>query len=325
MALSPNLDVKVIQPAATANSLTQQTDTQVNLPLGFDLDDVTVDLTGGLTMAMLNTIQVQANQNTFQKYFTAADMDLINQYLGLPASGAISGKVYAHFRFNRVAQFGAREHFAAGNGKAAAVLTPGAIRNIQSMTRFRCGNYDAAGVGVSNPQILLGFNGTPATGVLQAFPYARGTPAHKGHGQGICRTVQCFQINAGTAQQVTLNRQNGLTLGSGQAKVVDRVYLIDPNSSITNILVQIGNLNLRNRDENLNKFYAKITPYRISQATLYAIDFTDRAYGDEDLEGMDFSSIQISFTVGTAGTISVYQDGFGDPLQPAVVSQSQGQ
>lgn len=320
MALSPNLDIQVINPQATPNSLTTQQDTQVNLPLGFDLDDVTLELTGGLTMSMLNTIQVQANQNTFQKYFTAADLDLINQYLGLPASNAISGKVYAHFRFNRVAQFGAREHFAAGNGKAAAVLTPGAIRNIQSMTRYRCGNYDAAGVGVSNPQILLGFNGTPGTGALQVFPFSRGTPAHKGHGQGLCRTVQCFQVNANSNQQVTLNRQNGLTIGSGQAKVVDRIYLIDPNSSITNILVQIGNLNLRNRPNELNQFYAKITPYRISQATLYAIDFTDRAYGDEDLEGTDFSSIQISFTVGTAGTITVYQDGFGDPLKPAVVA-----
>lgn len=322
MSLSPNLDVAVVQPIVTPNSLSAQKDTQVNLPLGFDLDDVTAQLTGGLTMSMLGTIQVQANQNTFQKYFSGSDLDLINQYLGLPASNAISGNIFAHFRFNRLTQYGGRENFAAGNGKAAGVLTPGAIRNLQSMTRMRCGNYDAAGVGISNPQILLGFNSTPGSGVLQVFPYARGTPAHKGHGQGLCRTVQCFQVNANSAQQVTLNRQNGLTIGSGQSKAVDRIFIIDPNSSITNILVQIGNLNLRNRPDSLNQFYAKVTPYRIHEATLYAIDFTDRAYGDENLEGMDFSSIQISFTVGTGGTISIYQDGYGDPLQPAVVTPS---
>lgn len=320
MALSPNLDVAVVQPQATPNSLTTQKDTQINLPLGFDLDDVTCELTGGLTMAMLGTIQVQANQNTFQKYWSGSDLDLINQYLGLPASNAISGEVYAHFRMNRICQYGGREHFAPGNGKAAAVLTPGAIRNLQSMTRMRNGNYDAAGVGISNPQILLGFNSTPATGALQVNPFARGSAAHKGHGQGLCRTVQTFQINAAAGQVVTLNRQNGLTLGSGQAVGVDRLYIVDPNSSISGILVQIGNLNLRNRPVKLNEFYAKITPYRTTQATLYAIDFTDRAYGDEDLEGMDFSSIQISFTVGSAGVLNIYQDGYGDPLKPAVIT-----
>ena len=48
MSLAPNLDIAVVQPAATAQSLSTQTDTQVNLPLGFDLDDVTLALTGGL-------------------------------------------------------------------------------------------------------------------------------------------------------------------------------------------------------------------------------------------------------------------------------------
>jgi hypothetical protein len=320
-ALSPNLDVAVVQPSTTANSLLTQVDTQVNLPLGFDLDDVTLELTGGLTMAMLNTIQLQANQNTFQKYFNAADLDLINQYLDLPASNAIGAHIAAHFRFNRITQFGGREIFAPGNGKAAAVLTPGAIRNLQAHTKLRTGNYDSAGVGISNPQILLGFNGTPAVGALQVFPYARGNATKTGRGQGMCRTVQCFQVNAAAGQTVTLNQQNGLTLGSDQAQEIDRIYLIDPNSSISNILVQVGNLNLRNRPVWLNQWYAKVTPYRVTEATLYAIDFTDRAYGDENLVGGLLKGIQISFVVGTAGTISVYQDSVGDPLKPAAITK----
>lgn len=320
MGLSPNLDVAVVQPTATGLSLTSQVDTQVNLPLGFDLDDVTLELTGGLTMAMLNTIQVQANQNTFQKYFNAADLDLINQYLDLPASNVVGGHIAAHFRFNRVAQLGGREIFAPGNGQAAAVLTPGAIRNIQGATKLRTGNYDAQGVGISNPQILLGFNSTPATGALQVYPYSRGHATKNGKGQGKCRTIQCFQVNAASGQVVTLNQQNGLSLGSGQAQAIDRIYLIDPNSSISNILVQVGNLNLRNRPVWLNNWYAKVTPYRITEATLYAIDFTDRAYGDENLEGNLLKGIQISFAVGTGGPISIYQDSIGDPLQPAVIS-----
>lgn len=321
--LSPNLDIAVVQPAATALSLTTQTDTQVNLPLGFDMDDITLSLTGGLTFSMLNTIQVQANQNTFQKYFSAADLDLINQYLDLPASGAVSGSLFAYLRMNRITQYGGREIFTAGTGKGAAVLTPGAIRNLQSRTRLRTGNYDASGVGISNPQILLGFNSTPGSGAPQVFPYARGSATRSGRGQGECRTVQCFSVVANSGQTVTLNRQNGLSIGSGQAREVDRIYLIDANSSISNILVQVGNLNLRNRPVALNNFYLKITPYRVQQATLYAIDFTDRAYGDENLSAKDMSGIQISFLVGTGGTIKVYQDSIGDPLQPAAVNQGQ--
>ncbi len=319
-ALSPNLDIAVVQPAATAQSLAQQTDTQVNLPLGFDMDDVTLQLTGGLTMAMLNTIQVQANQNTFQKYYQAADLDLINQYLDLPASSAVGGNIFAYLRFNRVTQFGGREIFAPGNGKAAAQLTPGAIRNLQSKTRLRTGNYNAAGIGISNPQILLGFNSTPGNGALQVFPNARGSATKSGKGSGLCRTIQAFQATGSSGQTITLNRQNGLTIGSGQCQQVDRIYLIDPHSSISNILVQVGNLNLRNRANALNQFYSLLTPWRVQQATLYAIDFTDRGYGDENLSAADMSGIQISFTLGTGGAVTVYQDSIGDPLQPSALT-----
>jgi hypothetical protein len=316
-ALSPNLDIAVVQPAATANALANQVDTQVNLPLGFDIDDITLELTGGLTMAMLNTIQVQAGQNTFQKYFNAGHLDLINQYLDLPASSAVGGSIFAYLRFNRVVQFGGREMFAPGNGKAAAQLTAGAVRNLQGKTKLRTGNYNANGVGISNPQILLGFNGTPGAGALQVFPNARGSATKSGRGAGLCRTIQCFQVTGSAGQVVTINRSNGLTIGSGQAQQVDRIYIIDPNDSVSNILVQVGNLNLRNRKNTLNQFYSLLTPWRIQQGSLYALDFTDRGYGDENLSAADMSGIQISFTLGDAGAVSIYQDSIGDPTQPA--------
>lgn len=318
--LHPNLDVDVLTPPATPNSLTTARDTTINLPLGFDLDDFTAELTGGITEAMVAPITVLANNNVFQKYFSMADLDLLNKFLGIPAYNAVAGHDYVHIRFNRSAQFGGREIYTPSQGNAAAVLVSGAIRNLQSETRFRTGNYGPDGIGVGNPQVKLSMNNTPATGALQVTPFTRGTPTVQGSGPGLCRTVQAVQINAASGQVVTLNQQNGLVLGTGQTQNVDRIFLVDPNSSISAIQVKIGNTTLRNRDNNLAAFYRLLTPtYRADQATAYVVDFTDRLYGDEDPQD-GLSQLQISFTVGTGGPISFYVDGSGNPLaSPSVV------
>lgn len=292
-----------------ANGLLANTTYTAEWPAAYDYWAIHFALGGGLLPAHIVEIRLKANGNLIQQV-TGPDLDLLNTFYRMPASGAVAGLVMLALPMRRFGILGGVQGL--DMSKTPPTLLSGSEKDLSLESTLNCGSFDGKGRGITSLTCELVFNGTPAIGVLTVTPSAEATDPYPG-GPGLLPILTRNVFNAVVGNNV-MSKANAFLMGDIQHQMLDAIHMIPAAGTTPDNFVMWLNGNLvMQRTDLENQFKQQQANLRTPIAGMFSFDFTADGHGDQALGiGLTATEIRMQFAnAGAAGAIAVYQKSLG--------------
>lgn len=296
----------VLNPFPTiANGIVAPTVYTTELPASYDYWELTLNLLGGLTVAMIEEIRLKANGTLIQQV-TGPDLDAMAQFYKAPAAAAIAGQILLVLDQRRLGIRGGVQGLAEGK------LLSGSAKDLALESTLNCGSFDEQGRGIKALTMEIVVNNTPGAGTLRVEVYGSATDPYPG-GAGLIPVLTRNTFNASTGINV-MSKSNAFLMGDVMHAMLDAVHLVPfAGQTLDDFYLWFNNNLILSRSDARNRFLQQRDALRVPQAGLYSFDFTADGFGDQALGiAPTATELRMQLTAsGAAGNITVYQKSLG--------------
>ena len=246
--------------------------------------DIILELSGGITPAMVTQIQVKPNGQPLQT-ITAQELDVLNQYFQSPSSGPDAAGTY---RLN-ISQM--RQRLIGGNSFvnfASQIAYPASAGDMMESTILNCGAPDANDKSINLLEIEVQVTNATVAGSMSLIALAE--PSYlDGEGPGLLKVIDQNAQIIGVGNNITFSKNAPLLYGDKLHTLLDQLFLFVPADSngnfaiLDNFRLWFNKNEVRNRSAAQNTFIQDMFAWRNPQPGLYVIDFTETGLGDKSL------------------------------------------